>query len=47
MVISNGNIDRLKNIICLIVDDFMICIEKKRLTFEIKHLTKMDSLQLK
>ena len=42
-VISNGNFDQLKNCVCFIVDelDFMIWIEKKRLNFEMKHLTKI------
>ena len=42
-VISYGNIYQLKFVVCFIVDecDFMILIEKKSLTFEMKHLKKM------
>ena len=44
MVISNGNIYQLKNFVCFIKDelDFMIWIEKKSLTYEMKCLIKMN-----
>ena len=43
MVIPNRNIDQLNIFVCVIVDElhFMILIEKKILTFEMKRLTKM------
>ena len=42
ILISNGNINQLKYFVNFIVDefDFMMRIEKKRLTFEMKRLTK-------